>query len=431
MLTVESFKTLLLTRCGYRPGDPVLAGVSGGLDSVVLCRLLKKAGIPFAIAHVNYGLRGEEAEGDEAFVAKLAEQLHVPFYLKVCSPADFESSGEHSVQAAARRIRYDFFAEVARAEDYPNIAIAHHSGDAIETALLNLARGTGIKGLTGIRYVNGKLIRPLLKFTRNEILDFALAEQLQWREDSSNDSDSYTRNRFRHHVLPWISEEIPQTHEGFAASFRKLKETEELLEASIDHWEQSCVSPEKKTGSRKISRSRMEKFPRPLHFLKFYLKRFGFSDAQLESLEPLSQQEHRTELYSATHRLIIEQEHYFLAETVSGEAPEFSLKTEPVPASGPFPDGTTEALIDSSLLPEKLQLRPWKHGEKMIPFGMKGHRLVSDILNDLKLPLLEKEKALVVVSGDEIVWIPGYRIAEKFKVTGQTRTALKLSIEKK
>lgn len=418
-----------LSACGYRTGDALLAAVSGGLDSAVLASLLQENEIPFAIAHVNYRLRGEESEEDERFVAALAKLLNVPFYVKQCSEADFSSAGENSTQAAARKIRYDFFSTIAKQNGFVFIVTAHHADDSIETALLNFARGTGIAGLTGMKMQNGNIIRPLLSFTREEIRAYAETKTISWREDSSNATDNYTRNRFRHHLLPWLMQEIPQSYHGFAASFGKMTETAALLEASLMHWEQQCVSYDAAKNAKQISRNRLSLFPQPELFLRFYLKRYGFSDAQLHSLAQLLEGESGTTLLSGTHRLIIDRASLFLlsAEEKATGIPVLRISEEYF--TGNFPDAKTAALVDASAIKETIRLRTCKAGDKMIPLGMNGHRNISDILNELKLPLHEKEKAQIVVAGDEIVWVPGYRIAEKFRVTADAKKVLRIVLE--
>lgn len=429
MLSSSTFLDSIQNRCGWSPGEPVLAGLSGGLDSVVLCELLRLNEIPFAVAHVNYGLRGKESDEDEKFAAALAEKANVPFYLQKCDEASFAASDENSTQAAARKIRYAFFEEIAVTQGFQHIAVAHHFDDSIETALLNLARGTGIAGLTGIDFRNGKIIRPLLKFQRAEILSFAGKSNLYWREDSSNASDAYSRNRFRHHLLPWLLDEIPQSHEGFAASFAKLSETEKLIGSALDYWENKCCIFTQQENTVQILRKEWNGFPNPELFLRFYLKQFGFTDAQLFSLEKMIEGKSGSELLSASHRLIVDREDIFLISLRGKNEKLPSLHAEPEIFTGTFPDGKNAAIIDAAGINSPLVIRTWRAGDKMIPFGMSGHRNISDILNEMKLPLHEKEKAVVIVSGEEIVWVPGYRIAEKFRVTAKTEKVLRLQLK--
>lgn len=427
MLSPETFRHSLEHSCAYA-GERVLAAVSGGMDSVVLAELLAQAKIPFAIAHVNFGLRGKESDEDERFCETLAKHYGVAFFVKRCSEHDFSASGENSKQVAARKIRYVFFNDVAAKENFGLIATAHHADDSIETALLNLARGTGPAGLTGIPARNGNVIRPLLHFSREELAAFAKQHSLQWREDSSNAGDAYARNRFRHHLLPWLLHEIPQAHRGFEASFRKLSETEQLLDAALLHWERSCVMPTPKPRTLQLMRRKLEEFPDATLFLRFYLKRFGFTDAQLLSLENLLNGPAGTELHSQEWRLIFDRDNLFLAAKEISFATSLLEINEEI-FSGDFPDGKTTTFVDAATITAPLSVRTWQPGDKLIPMGMSGHRKVSDILNDLKLPAQEKEIAPVVLSGTEIVWVPGYRIAEKFKVTEQTKNVLRLTIK--
>lgn len=426
MLTAEKFREYFIWANGGWQNKPVLVAVSGGVDSVVLCDLLLKNEIDFAIAHVNFGLRGKESDDDENFVAELAKKLNVPFYLKRCTKKTFDDSGENSIQAGARKIRYDFFKLMCQQHGYNRIMTAHHKDDSIETALLNFARGTGVKGLTGIAPLKGNLIRPMLFTTRDEIIAYANVNRLSWREDSSNETDKYSRNRFRHHLLPWLMKEIPQAYEGFEASFKRLDESEKLISAAMENWEKMCctVVNEEET---KISLSEINKFTEPEIYLRFFLRKNGFPEFPLESVTNILNGQTGAELISTTHRLIRDRDFLFLvkknekAETFTNA---FSFFRDEVPAE--IPNEKWSALIDSSQVSLPLTLRTWKEGDTLIPFGMSGHKNVSDILNEMKLPAHKKERAPVILSGNEIVWIPGYRIADKFRVTEKTSSVIRL-----
>jgi tRNA(Ile)-lysidine synthase len=426
VLNSFSFHQFLLESCVYTQGDPVLAGVSGGMDSMVLCDLLAELKIPFAIAHVNFGLRGKESDEDEKFVAEAAKNYNVPFYLKRCTNETFIASGENSKQVAARKIRYEFFETVCQQNFFLHIAIAHHKDDSIETALLNFARGTGVKGLSGIVPVNGKIIRPLLFCTREEILVYAKEKKLSWREDSSNESDKYSRNRFRHHLLPYLLSEIPQAYAGFDASFKRLEESEELIRGAMELWKKNCCNIAE--NETKISIEALLQFPKSVFFLLFFLRKNGFREIKQKAVSDFLNGETGMQMISGSHRLIRDRDFLFLIDRKNNNTinPEESFRFVEETFDGKFPEDKWIALIDSSSVQLPFTVRPWQAGDKMVPFGMNGHRNVSDILNDLKLPLHKKEKAAVVVSGNEIVWVPGYRIAEKFRVTKNTSSALRL-----
>jgi tRNA(Ile)-lysidine synthase len=426
MLDSSAFRNFLQNSCNYLPNETVLAGVSGGVDSIVLCELLAALKIPFAIAHVNYGLRGIESDEDEKFVAGIARKFNVPFYLQNCTAETFASTGENSIQFAARKIRYAFFETVCKQNGFQKIAIAHHKDDSIETALLNFARGTGVKGLTGISAINEKIIRPLLFATRKEIIDFANEKKLSWREDSSNESDKYSRNRFRHHLLPYLMSEIPQAYSGFDASFKRLEESEEIISGAMELWKKNCCIV---SGNElKISLEAMLQFPKPELFLLFFLRKNGFREMQLNTVQQFLNNDSGTQLISSSSRLIRDRAHLFLigkteTDSVNAET-SFSFSEESY--TGEIPSDKWTALVDASTIQFPFTIRRWENGDKMIPFGMNGHRNVSDILNELKLPIHKKEKAAVILSAGEIVWIPGYRIAEKFRVKPETASVLRL-----
>ncbi len=414
--------------CHVRPGEPVLAAVSGGVDSVALCDLLKRADVPFAVAHVNYGLRGEESEEDERFVSRMAEAFDVPLYVERCAPGVFPPG--KSVQEEARNTRYAFLERTAEQQGFVHIAVAHHFDDSVETALLNFARGTGIAGLKGISPQHGNIIRPLLFATRAEIEAYAKEHHLAWREDSSNATDNYARNRFRHHLLPWLMSEIPQGYGGFAASFEKLSETSELLGAALNSWEGNCCTREGETV--RIAMNKLSGFARPELFLRAFLRRHGFTDAQLGQLEQVTSGRTGTKLVSATHTLIRERDAlYLLPHETEQFSPGdfFELKLEKF--TGEIPRGPWTALVDADSISASPVARTWRHGDSMVPLGMSGRRNVSDILNELKLPQHVKAHAVVVESGGQIIWVPGYRIGETFKVHEGTTRVYRLNFDPK
>lgn len=426
MLSTSTFRDFLFSTCAYVQDEPVLVGVSGGVDSVVLCHLLHANKIPFAIAHVNFGLRGEESAADEQFVSDLAKKYDVPFYLEHCTAETFSATGENSIQIAARKIRYAFFETICKRVGFPKIAIAHHKDDSIETALLNFARGTGVKGLCGIAPVNGNIIRPLLFARRDEIILYANENNISWREDSSNESDTYSRNRFRHHLLPYLLSEIPQAYGGFDASFKRLEESEEIIRGAMEYWQKTCCIIY--ANEIKISIDAIEQFPKSEFFLLFYLRKNGFREMQVDTVYNLLKGNSGTQLISSSHRLIRDREFLFLIDkktSIKNSLQEsFSFTEESF--TGEIPNEEWSALIDSSSVNLPFIVRTWQAGDKLIPFGMEGHRKVSDILNEMKLPLHKKEKAAVILAGDEIVWVPGYRIAEKFRVRENTSSVLRL-----
>lgn len=420
VLSSETFFDSIQKNCGWKNGEPVLAAVSGGPDSMVLCELLLQNKIPFSIAHVNYGLRGNESDEDEIFLSDFAREKNLRFYLHRCSENELNETGESSVQAAARKIRYSFFEETAAQNGFQHIAVAHQADDTIETALLNFARGTGMAGMTGMDFRNGKIIRPMLNQKRNEILAFAEKNKLKWREDSSNAADDYTRNKFRHHILPWLANEIPQGYKGFESSMNRFRRTEKLIEAALSQWENSCC---KKSGDEiHIQIEAALQFPQPYLFLSFFLERYGFNAAQTASLETILSGESGKQLLAAAYKLIRHRDYFILVPQDSAKKksePGLSFTLENF--DGKIAADKTTAIVDADAVSGPLLARRWENGDKLIPFGMNGHRNLSDILNEMKLPPHEKENTFVVVSGTEIVWIPGYRIAEKFRVTEKTK----------
>jgi tRNA(Ile)-lysidine synthase len=428
MPVTDKFKEFLFTHCHFKAGEPVIAAVSGGADSVVLADLLYKNKIDFAIAHVNYRLRAEESDGDEIFVAELAKKMNVPFYLHRCEEDELPER-ENSIQLAARKIRYDFFEKCRQQHGYAKIATAHHKDDSIETALLNFARGTGIKGLTGISPAKNFLIRPLLFATRENILHYLTENKLQWREDSSNATDKYTRNKFRHHLLPFLMAEIPQAYEGFEASFANLDKSEKLIGAAMFLWEKTCCEIIDQ-DEISISMEKIKSFGEPELFLEFFLRKKGFTGFSAHAIFDLLHGNAGKELISREWKIIRDRAGLFLVKENGKEknaSSYFSFTNEKAPVE--IPAEKWSAIVDADLVTLPLEARTWREGDKLVPFGMKGHKNVSDILNEMKLPAHKKEKAVVIISNNEIVWIPGYRIADKFRVTEKTSAVLRLKFD--
>lgn len=431
MLSPDYILNILRTECGYRDGDSILVGVSGGVDSVALLHLIHAAGIPVTAAHVNYGLRGEESDGDEQFVSELCAKLNVPLYLRRIE-TDQMRSVSHNLQAGARHLRYEFFKEILRKESVQFIAVAHNSDDHLETVLMNLLRGSGISGLSGMKSLNGNVVRPLLDIARNVIEDYCVSNQLTWRNDSSNNSDDYLRNRIRHHVIPPLKIADERNSMGWKKSIANLNSTSLLLEALMKPWVDRVTILH--VHAVHYDKKVLNEFPIPHLLLNYLLSEDGidanFSADQFERM--MKQQPGRHYVFSGL-RLVVDRDVLILHgdsqeyENPFGLSPGTNISgwsCKEVQPDSPEKFSGFDALLDSGELKGKLVVRKWKAADSMQPLGMHGSKKVSDVLTEMKLPLNEKERFPVLTCGEEIVWIPGYRIAEKYKVTDQTKTAL-------
>ena len=413
-----------------------LLAFSGGKDSVCLGDLLVKAEIPFEIAHVNFGLRGEESEGDQAFAETWAKNHGLAFH---CNQAPAKKMAEEkgiSTQMAARDIRYAYFEQIRAQRNLQGILLAHHEDDQIETILLNLLRGTGIEGLYGMADKKGWLIRPLLSFSRKSIEAYIQENKLSWREDSSNQKTDYKRNKIRHLVLPHLLEVEPDSRKNLLSSFARLKDTGKAFQSLFENWKAQHIQTEKEYQFLPYSSFLTQSGA--VSLLYFWLRSYGFNSEQAEQLlEASLQKATGKRIESPSHQANLDREGIFLSELKSPFEP-INLESEDQLFS--LPEGeyqilktTTEipldrnpenAQLDADLLQFPLEIRTWEEGDRFNPLGMESSKKVSDFLIDAKIPLFQKQRIKVLVSGTEIAWIIGFRIADWAKRTTATQRVI-------
>jgi tRNA(Ile)-lysidine synthase len=434
VLSPDYILHILTTECGYRPHDSILVGVSGGADSIALLHLLHSAKIPVAAAHVNYGLRGDESDGDEQFVSDLCAKLHVPFYLRRTNEAELNSV-DNNLQNAARIVRYGFFKEIIEKESMRCIAVAHHQDDQLETVLMNFMRGSGLRGMTGMAMmdeVSVTIVRPLLNVSRRSIEEYLQQHQQTWRNDSSNFTDQYLRNRLRTEVIPGLHAIDERDSRGWKHSIEQLRNANALLYAFVSPYIDHIMTKHGMIG--KVSKEKVLAFNHPRRLFNWILHYRGFQ-LQLteEEFSDFVQQQPGKMYYSHGLKLVVDREHWLFHErsilTRNELALEPGLKNdewtcEEIAPQSPQKYSGNEALVDLGTSDRKLLVRAWKAGDRIRPLGFDGTKKVSDVLTDMKVPSDEKSNYPVVTFQDDIVWIPGYRIAEKYKVTDKTKTAL-------
>jgi len=421
--------------------DRVLLAISGGIDSIVMCELFHQSGIPFDIAHCNFSLRGEESDGDEQFVRSLAERMKVKIYVKKFDTLKYAENEGISIQMAARDLRYIWFKELALDHLYNKVAIAHNLNDQAETFFINLLRGTGIAGLRAMKPNNEGYIRPLLSFPREDIEGFATEHECAFREDSSNRSDKYLRNRIRHHLIPLLKELQPALYPVFSETLERLADTETVFLNEIERQRQLIVSV---NGNRYLINIEKLLHLNPIETYLFeFLKPFEFNETAVSQLISVLNDISGKVFLSVTHRLIKDRESLIIEpltesfherlevlieeNTVIPEVPfyiEFKiLDRYQFTAFNPSP---LMAWLDRDKLTFPLTLRRMQTGDKFRPLGMNGFRKLSDFLTDLKIPLPDKQNTWVVTSGEDIVWVVGHRIDDRYKVTTQTKTIFKI-----
>jgi len=421
--------------------DRILLAISGGIDSVVMCELFHQSGIRFDIAHCNFSLRGEESDGDELFVRNLGEKLNVKVYVKKFDTQSFAVKEGISIQMAARDLRYLWFKQLALGHGYHKIAIGHNLDDQAETFFINLLRGTGIAGLRAMKPYHEGLIRPLLIFSREEIVNFATENECSFREDSSNASDKYMRNRIRHHLLPLLKELQPELYPVFSENIERLADTETVYLNEIERQRQLKVHV---SGKRHLINIERLKTLHPLHTYLFeFLKPFGYNESTVSQLISVLNDIPGKIFLSSTHRLIKDRESLII-DPLEGSRHEdvgIFIKEDTVIIDVPFKiefsilgrhqfttfnPSPLIAWIDKNKLTFPLVLRRMQTGDKFRPLGMKGFRKLSDFLTDLKIPLPDKQNTWVITSGEEIVWVVGYRVDDRYKVTSATQEIFKI-----
>ena len=423
----------------FAPSDKILLTVSGGVDSVVMCQLFYEAGLKFGIAHCNFQLRGTESDEDEKFVNQLAIRYKVPFYTKRFDTTAFAESKNVSIQMAARELRYIWFEEIRKKEKYKFIATAHHQDDSIETFFINLIRGTGITGLHGILPKQGNIIRPLLFATKNKIIEFSVIAKLRYREDSSNTSDKYMRNKIRHQIIPVLKEINPSLETTINDTIQRLKNVEQIYYSQINFYRGIAMGKEKKYEI--IPKRHIGMLNQLETYLYEFLKPYNFNLSTVKEIILGRSGVSGKQFFSSTHRLIIDREKLIIDKKSDVQRPmsdfispikknqkeivfdetKLNFKTITKPANYKLQTTNYIASIDFDKLVFPLDIRKWQKGDSFYPLGMKGKKKLSDFFIDNKVPLNQKENIWLLTSAGEIVWIIGMRIDERFKVTDKTK----------
>lgn len=439
---VETFRVYLNEHQLLNPQLHFVVACSGGLDSTVLCELCFQAGLRFSIAHCNFSLRGDESNRDEAFVTSLGEKYKVPVFTKTFDTAHYGVLKKLSIQEAARALRYAWLEELRNEKKAAYVLLAHHANDNIETVLMNLFRGTGLHGLTGMpeRVDGARCLRPLLHHTRKEIELFARKNNLQWREDSSNQSNKYTRNFFRNAIFPAIKNVYPQAEENVLHTIARLKKTELLYEELVHGLLKKFVienGSETKVGIAKLMQYAHTSLPYAV------FKKFGFGEKQLPEILKLATSESGSVIQNENYRVIKHRNWFLISPVSSMQATTFVIEegikkiTLPFGAlqissqkKAPFPLSKSPliAQLDASEIHYPLLLRRWKPGDYFYPLGLRKKKKLARFFIDQKLSTLQKESVWVVESNLRIVWVVGLRIDDRFKITDATKNVLQLTI---
>ena len=424
-----------------------LVALSGGADSVCLLLKMIEEGRSVEAVHCNFHLRGDESDRDEAFVVSLCERLGVPLHRVHFDTREYAALHKVSIELAARELRYRYFEQLRRDIGAEAIMVAHHRDDNVETVLMNLVRGTGIRGMAGIRPVNGHILRPLLDMSRQDIEDYLEKKGETYVTDSTNLEDDATRNKFRHHVIPLLQSLNPKASENIHSTSLHIAEAEKILSWAIQEAKRSVFSVE--PSSAIIDVSSLLSFVSPSYLLNEICRDYGFTPSQSEDMLAASSSSH----VGAT---FLSPSHIAAIATVAGSlciqiSPKTALQKEyrlPEPGIYRLSDGIslrlentpiTErfriskspdvATIDVNKVKFPLTLRPIRQGDRFTPFGMKGTKLVSDYLTDIKCSVIDRQRQLVIQDATGmIIWLVGRRTNEKCRIDSSSNAALTITI---
>lgn len=434
---VERVKNWLADSIEDWENKTYLLGVSGGVDSSVLVENFYRLKLKFEIAHCNFQLRGKESDEDEEFVKTMAEKCRAPFHSVHFETKNIVSQSKHSVQMVARDLRFTWFEKTRQERNLDFVVLGSQKDDQVETMLINLVRGTGLAGLHGIRGINNRVLRPLLNVTREEIRTFSNENDVVFREDSSNASTNYMRNRLRHDVIPVMKELNENISRTMEANAKRLQEAEEIFYKEINRQRALAIAVDE--GRISFNKNLLLNLSPLSTYLFEFLRPYGFSETVVNEIVNSLHQISGKQFLSPSHRAIMDREYLFIEErehAAPNEKVDIGISTASIqtPINLTFetlekqPDNLKlepcKVLMDLEKVSFPLELRKWELGDKMRPFGMKKSKKVSDILIDAKVPLHEKDRTYVLVSGNEIIWLIGQRVSESVKVLPKTKKVL-------
>lgn len=431
------FQNYLQNNFPFLKEKKLLLATSGGIDSMVLVHLLHELKYDFAVAHCNFQLRGEESNGDESFVTSFCKERQIEVFVQKFDTAKFTEDYKLSIQLAARKLRYGWFYELIDKEHFDYILTAHHLDDSLETFLINLSRGTGLDGLTGIPNQNERIIRPLLSFSRLDIEHYAKANAVQWREDSSNASDKYLRNKLRHDVVPVLKELHPNLLASFENTLEHLKQAQSLVEDASKLVYKIVVKEEKHL--LKFQLKELLKLPNYKAYLFQWFKNYGFT--AWDDIYNLVEAQSGKQIYSEHYCLLKDRDCLILSLKEEATATDIYLIDKNVsqvniPLKFEFcnvgdisESNSNSIFVDEEKLLFPLVLRRWQEGDFFYPAGMLGKKKVSKYFKDEKLSLIEKSNQWLLCSDNQIIWIVGMRQDERFKATSNTIKILKITIQ--
>lgn len=431
----------------YKTNQTTIATVSGGADSICLASMLKRLGIKFYAVHCNFHLRGEESMRDERFVENFCKRNHIEFYKTDFETEKYASEKHISIEMAARELRYAYFEETRKETGAENISVAHHRDDNVETFLLNITRGTGIRGAGSIKAVNGKIVRPLLCLSRDEILDYLNAIGENYVTDSTNLKCDFSRNKIRLKVIPLLKEINPAVQANIAQTIENMNEALKIYDQYINEHIQQCCSV--KGGTYHIDKEKLSSTASPTSVLHEIIYPLGFTPAQEKDIIKKLNDTTGPMFHSSSYTLLLDRKYIIIEPSCTGceevcnidicDEPQRltinnvgQIEIEKIPIEKVKIDKSpNKAFFDADKIGMHLTIRPVKNGDTFQPFGMHGQKkLVSDFMTDLKMNRFDKERQMLLLSGCDIAWVIGKRCSDKFRIDKTTKNVIIASILK-
>ena len=413
----------------------ILVAVSGGRDSIVLLDVLIKLGYMVEVAHCNFSLRGEESDEETIFVEQHCENIGVKYHFKKFNTTVLSSSTKKSIQVTARKIRYTWFYELLESENLKFVATGHHLDDQLETFLINLSRGTGIKGLSGIPSINNKIIRPLLSCSRNEVTSYAESNNLKYCDDSSNKDNKYLRNKIRNQIIPLLVETTPSFLSNFETALSNLSMVDNQWGYRYKIWCEEFIS-------KHLGRIKVTDVLKIEHrsFFSFFLKENEFSAADVREIFSRKTFNPSSEFQGGDKILVFERGVWEFRTKTTIDYKEYFIEQEDCPVDlcvgkiersniKSFSTPKNEIYINEAVIKGSLRIRKWRQGDVFVPFGMNGIKKLSDFFIDNKFSKLDKENIWLLCDEKSIIWLLGVRVDNRFRIKKNTKNILKITVD--
>ncbi len=426
--------------------ENILLGVSGGIDSMVMAHLFYRAGYQnTAIAHCNFKLRSKESDKDQHFVKEWSKKLNMPFYTISFNTNEYAKNNKLSVQMAARELRYSWFEKIAVEYGYDKIAIAHNSDDSIETFFINLTRGSGLKGLTGIASKKGKIIRPIMFTSRRKIESVAKTEKIEFREDSSNASVKYYRNYIRHNIIPMFEKMNPSFRPTLIKEMEVLEQIHSFCSSHLCSIQKELFDTKENAVHISINKIKEKNIPAAILF--DLLSEFNFNASDIKDIYSSLNRQPGSTFYSNSHLLIKDRDELIIKKKKDdpdnseylidvgvwniNKPIEMYLSAVEHTSNFCIPEDKNIAALNKDMLNFPLIIRKWKNGDYFFPLGMRGKKKLSDYFTDHKFSLFDKKNCWLLTSGNDIIWLIGERIDDRYKIKPDTKNVLLIEIGRK